>query len=123
MNDETVYTKIGKLHSRFPSSRHFTTAIKTEDGRYWVPLDEVEPQFPDPEKTAWVLDETKQTLLECADQEIRGIFVMWNRQENAIRAVATVQDAKEIIEALEATVRQYRNPSFARGRRLIDLGS
>jgi len=123
MSDEVIVTGVGKLHARFPSSRHFTTAIKTSDGRYWVPLDEVEPQFPDAAKTAWVMDETRETILFHAAQDIRALFLMWNREENAIRTATSAQDAQEIIEALEATVRQYRNPAFVRNRRLLDLGS
>lgn len=120
---EPPYTRIGKLHKRFPSTRHFTAALKTADGRYWVPVDELEALLPDADKTAWVLDETKQTLLAAADDGCRGAFVLWRREENLIQTVSTVQDGQEIAEALSYAARQHRNPGFLARRRLVDLGS
>ncbi len=120
---ETIYTPIGKLHQRFPSTRHFTVALKTVDGRYWVPVDELQHVLPDAEKTAWVLDETKEVLLDAAADGCRGAFVLWPRDQNLIQTVSTVQDGEEIAEALSYAARQHRNPAFLARRRLLDLGS
>jgi len=120
---EIIHTRIGKLHKRFPSTRHFTAALKTDDGRYWVPVDELESLIPDAEKTAWVLDETKQVLLAAAEVECRGATVIWQREQNLIQTVSTVQDGQEIAEALSYAARQHRNPAFLARRRLVDLGS
>jgi len=117
---------MGKLAKRFPACRHFSSARKTDDGRWWVPLDEVEALLPDAEATAWVLSETKHALRSAADDGIRGAFVFW--EFGAIRmpevsVVSTVQDGHEVAAVFEAAARQQRNPRFQARRRLVDLGS
>lgn len=115
-----------KLAKRFPSSRHFTAARKTDDGRWWVPLDEVEALFPDAEATAWVLDETKGALRAAVDDGIRGAFVFWELRDVRlpdVSVLSTVQDGHEVAIVFEAAARQQRNPRFEARRRLVDLGS
>jgi hypothetical protein len=115
-----------KLAKRFPSSRHFTAARKTDDGRWWVPLDEVEALLPDAEATAWVLDETKETLRDAASDGVRAAFVFWEGHDIRmpdVSVVSTVQDGHEVAAVFEAAARQQRNPSFEARRRLVDLGS
>lgn len=121
-NNQTM----GKLAKRFPSCRHFSAARQTDDGRWWVPLDEVEAVLPDAEATAWILDETKQTLREAASEGVRAAFVYWKGHDIRmpdVSVVSTVQDGHEVAAVFEAAARQQRNPRFEARRRLMDLDS